>query len=239
MLLRLLSNSSSTIIIEDNDITIANNQAIELLQQIFSPKFNPQLKKTGNILKDFLKCPDFYYISSSSLDKNSIPIENIREIIAKLKFSTIQNPKKSLFIENGKDLSIESQTTLLKTLEEPPKDTFIIISIENRNQLLPTVLSRSIIYSSNNLNTSNIIYKLPERIEQAFLEVEKISTISDLKRKREKAYQFMDALIDKATTLPNTQKYQTLRNLLYIRNTIAKNANLRLALENGIIELYS
>lgn len=100
-------------------------------------------------------------------------------------------------------------------------------------------MSRSIIYSSNNLNTSNIVYKLPERIEHAFLEVEKISTISDLKRKREKAYQFMDALIDKATTLPNTQKYQTLLNLLYIRNTIAKNANLRLALENGIIELYS
>ena len=241
MLYKLPQKTSGTIIIEDSNIDQTQKIVITLLHDLFFPSLNPQLKKNNNTLKDFIKCPDFYYVSTKLTDKSSIPIEHIREIISKLQYSSIQNTYKCLYIENGKHLSIESQNTLLKTLEEPPANTFIIIAIEDKNVLLPTILSRSLIFSSSTSinNNDNGNYTLPSNIQEAFDEAEKISKISDPKRKKEKALTFFEALIEKANKLPEDQKYLSLKKLLYFRKAISKNANLRLVLENGIIEIYS
>lgn len=239
MLYKLPKKTSGTIIIEDSNIEETQKIVINLLNDLFFPSLNPQLKKNNNTLKDFIKCPDFYYVSTKLTDKSSIPIEHIREIISKLQYSSIQNTYKCLYIENGKHLSLESQNTLLKTLEEPPANTFIIIAIEDKNFLLPTILSRSLIFSSSTSINNIGNYTVPSNIEEAFDEAEKISKISDPKRKKEKALIFFDALIEKANKLPEDQKYLSLKKILYFRKAISKNANLRLVLENGIIEIYS
>jgi len=59
--------------------------------------------------------------------------------------------KKFLIIDNANTLTIEAQNSLLKLLEEPPKNTFIILITNNLNLLLPTIISRSIALKFNPL----------------------------------------------------------------------------------------
>ena len=48
-------------------------------------------------------------------------------------------------IEKGELLSIGNQNTILKSLEEPPEGAILIIALDNRNKLLPTVRSRCVV----------------------------------------------------------------------------------------------
>ena len=49
---------------------------------------------------------------------------------------------KVFIFNNFSSANIQSQNKLLKILEEPPKNTFIILNVTNINKVLPTVLSR-------------------------------------------------------------------------------------------------
>jgi len=69
-------------------------------------------------------------------------VEFAREII-KLAFRKPYNSKiLTLILLNAEYLTLEAQNTLLKILEEPPKETQIILTAKNKNRLLPTVVSR-------------------------------------------------------------------------------------------------
>jgi len=77
-------------------------------------------------------------------DSNSIGIEQVREfqkyIITK---KTDPGINRVLLIHDADKLTIESQNALLKTLEEPPKGTILILTTSNTTLLLPTIRSRS------------------------------------------------------------------------------------------------
>lgn len=78
-------------------------------------------------------------------DKKTISIDKIREI---KKFLTLRTTGTNLFrrsvvIEDGQYLTLEAQNALLKTLEEPPEDTFFIITVDRFENLRPTILSRA------------------------------------------------------------------------------------------------
>ena len=77
-------------------------------------------------------------------DKGSIPIENIRGIAGFLKLKSISNKTiaRVVIIEDAHTLSGEAQNALLKTLEEPPRDTVIILTATSPSQLLATIASR-------------------------------------------------------------------------------------------------
>lgn len=71
-------------------------------------------------------------------------IDEIRELQKFLHLSVPGKGKirRAVIIEHAEFLGHEAQNALLKTLEEPPKDTIIICTITNRQRLLPTVWSR-------------------------------------------------------------------------------------------------
>lgn len=77
-------------------------------------------------------------------NKSEISIDQIRHVIAKLKLTTIGkgNIRRVLLIEDGHYLSEEAQNALLKTLEEPPADTLIIMTVDAKGSILPTITSR-------------------------------------------------------------------------------------------------
>ncbi len=55
----------------------------------------------------------------------------------------------ALIIEHAEQFSVEAQQALLKTLEEPPENTIIILEAYSQDQILKTILSRAqIIYKS-------------------------------------------------------------------------------------------
>lgn len=71
----------------------------------------------------------------------SIKIEQIRDIIQRLQM-TKQAEYKILLIKGAERLTPEAANCLLKTLEEPPPDTLIIMTTSNIREILPTIISR-------------------------------------------------------------------------------------------------
>lgn len=77
-------------------------------------------------------------------DAKAISIEPIRLLqhFLSLKVPGAAAVKRVIIIEQGHLLTIEAQNALLKTLEEPPQDTVIILTAPSSASLLPTVASR-------------------------------------------------------------------------------------------------
>lgn len=75
--------------------------------------------------------------------EKSIGIENIREIKKfLLKKSWHEKGKKLVLVFEAHTLTTDAQNAFLKTLEEPPKDSVIILIANNKNAFLPTIVSR-------------------------------------------------------------------------------------------------
>jgi hypothetical protein len=88
-----------------------------------------------------------YKIVVASDEGKAIGIETIREIE---RFLSLKVPgadksehNRAVIVENAHLLSTEAQNALLKTLEEPPSGTFIILTANSEQALLPTIRSRA------------------------------------------------------------------------------------------------
>ncbi len=89
------------------------------------------------------KYPYFYLIKRPA-DKQEITIDQVRALISNL---TLKTPganalRRIVIVEDANNLSTEAQNSLLKTLEEPPADTIVILTALGASYLLPTVSSR-------------------------------------------------------------------------------------------------
>jgi DNA polymerase-3 subunit delta' len=70
-----------------------------------------------------------------------IKIDQIRDAVNFLKLKSEKG--KVIIIENAENMNLEASNALLKTLEEPPENTLIILTTSNQNRLLPTIVSRT------------------------------------------------------------------------------------------------
>lgn len=97
------------------------------------------------------------YIKTILPIKNVISIERIREVtnFIKLKATGSESIKRVIIIQDAHTMTIEAQNALLKTLEEPPLDTVLILTISDISNLLPTIISR--------LNITNI--NIPDGVD--------------------------------------------------------------------------
>jgi len=83
--------------------------------------------------------PDQFMISPDGL---SIKIESIREGISFFSLKSFRLKKKILIINDAQTLTPAAANAFLKTLEEPPKNSFIAISTSRLDGVLPTIISR-------------------------------------------------------------------------------------------------
>lgn len=72
----------------------------------------------------------------------SIGIEEIRNLQKKIFLKPLAGNTKATIIKNSQNLTPEAQNALLKVLEEPPPNTVIILTTQNKDLLLPTIRSR-------------------------------------------------------------------------------------------------
>lgn len=110
--------------------------------------------------KEPFNSPDFYLIYPVSRNTEiditvgirplnfaitkEIGIDTIRQLIKELaKKGAYEAEYRFVLILNGENLNIESQNALLKTLEEVPKKTIIIMIVSHKERILPTVYSRA------------------------------------------------------------------------------------------------
>jgi len=73
---------------------------------------------------------------------NQGTIEAIRQAKIWLAKKPFSSPKKIVIITEAQNLTLPAQNALLKTLEEPPAHSLIILTTPNPALLLPTVVSR-------------------------------------------------------------------------------------------------
>ena len=88
---------------------------------------------------DSMNHPDFFMLEP---DGNNIKIEQIRSIKSKIYEKPIVSDKKVYIINDSQKMTIESQNSLLKILEEPPEYIVIILIVSNQNLILDTIKSR-------------------------------------------------------------------------------------------------
>jgi replication-associated recombination protein RarA len=85
-----------------------------------------------------------YKMIINSDDGKSIGIETVRQLehflSLKVPIQAVHN--RAVIIDNAHLLSTEAQNALLKTLEEPPRGTLVVLTANNDQALLPTIRSR-------------------------------------------------------------------------------------------------
>jgi len=75
-------------------------------------------------------------------DKSSLLVEQVRELIRGLQYRPYEGRAKVVIIDGAEDLSAGGENALLKTLEEPTDDSFLVLITSEPNRLLPTTRSR-------------------------------------------------------------------------------------------------
>jgi DNA polymerase III subunit delta' len=74
--------------------------------------------------------------------KKEISIQQIRELEKELNFRSFSGKRKIAILDPATLMNLAAQNALLKTLEEPPQDSLLILIASNAGALLPTLRSR-------------------------------------------------------------------------------------------------
>ncbi len=74
--------------------------------------------------------------------KKEITIQQVRELEKELSYRAFSGRKKIAIVDPAFLMNFSAQNALLKTLEEPPKDSLLILVSTSTGGLLPTLLSR-------------------------------------------------------------------------------------------------
>ncbi len=88
--------------------------------------------------------PDVIYVTHEK--PGTIGVEDIRgQINGSVAIKPYSSPRKVYIINEGEKMTVQAQNALLKTLEEPPEYTVILILTTNMESLLSTILSRCVV----------------------------------------------------------------------------------------------
>ena len=106
---------------------------------------------------------DFFVLNIDTLDedgkenhskKDEINVNQTRKIINDIKLTPSISKNKVLIIDAIDDLNINAQNALLKTLEEPPVNTYLLLICHNINKVITTIKSRS-----NTINVKQLSFE--------------------------------------------------------------------------------
>ncbi|MCB0219347.1 MAG: DNA polymerase III subunit, partial [Chrysiogenetes bacterium] len=84
---------------------------------------------------------DLHILTGSGV-KGDIQVEPTRELITALQLHSVEGGAKVAIVDPADRMNREAANTLLKTLEEPPRNTTLILVARERSLLLPTIVSR-------------------------------------------------------------------------------------------------
>jgi len=94
--------------------------------------------------------PDFHLIDINEIS-DAIKIEYIRQLQKEINLKPYEARYKVFIINHAENLTAEAQNAVLKTLEEPPQHSLIILIASNPKFLFKTIISRCQIFKFNSL----------------------------------------------------------------------------------------
>lgn len=86
--------------------------------------------------------PDLLTLSPEEQGK-SIKVDQVRELIQKVSLTSHSSGYRVIIISPADALNINASNSLLKTLEEPPVNTVLILISDKPSKLMPTIRSRT------------------------------------------------------------------------------------------------
>jgi len=101
-----------------------------------------------------------------TLEDRSIGVDVIRQLIDKLSGTANQAGNKVAIIRYADRMTVNAQNALLKTLEEPTNNTFLILAPERSQALLPTLRSRLQQHKLPRLGVTELAQWLSQQTQQ-------------------------------------------------------------------------
>ncbi len=119
-------------------------------------------------LQDCLACrkvasgnhPDLRFIRPTG---NQLKIAQIRELQKQIIYEPLEASRKVYILTDAERMNIEAENCLLKTLEEPPASSVLILLTSNLESLLPTTRSRCQILQFHPMQTEALAQVLMRR----------------------------------------------------------------------------
>jgi DNA polymerase III delta prime subunit len=186
-----------------------------------------------------------HYFDFTILEYETLGIDDVRNFQKKSYLKPFKSPSKIVFIR-ASDLTHESQNAMLKILEEPPDNTIIIVSVPDKNLILPTILSRcKVLEIKNDKELSDAEISKYQNLLNSINSKgvgERLKLAQDYSKDREQALIYLENLIhagrDNLLTYPNVDQLNAVKSLQRFYTIIkTTNVNLRLALENLFLNL--
>ncbi|MBU0579108.1 hypothetical protein KKE34_01100 [Patescibacteria group bacterium] len=174
-------------------------------------------------------------------EQNKISIEMIRDLIGELAYAAHMGKSRAFIFLYSEQISIAAQHALLKSLEEPPVNTQLILITSLPSQFLPTIRSRCLTYYYQSTNELPINITLPEILEALFSNPKSVNyhQLVDLANEYKDREQAI-ALIQQSLITLHNQQQTTSKNrqiqlqtiLLRTLQNLKANVNVCLALEH-------
>ena len=150
-------------------------------------------------------------------NRESIKIEQVREIVSRAQMSTQSRYKVVLLQAIGR-MTPEAANCLLKTLEEPTEKTVFIMTASHVREILPTIVSRSRVMRFHSFSTEFLEKTLVEKFPESDAE-----TVGDVARlalgKSGRAFDLMDQPEELAYHL---KLYRDVQSILKIEDVVEK-----------------
>lgn len=131
--------------------------------------------------------------------KESIAVDDIRDLQMDMLKKPYEDGKKVYIIHDAQKMTEQAQNALLKTLEEPPEHTLIIMLADNMYSLLKTIMSRCQILKFT---------RAPERDIERYL----IDKMSIPKEEAKYISAFSDGILGKAMDFIEDEQFKNTRN---------------------------
>ena len=115
-------------------------------------------------LQKILQDPYFHPIPEDSV---ILPIDLVRRLRNRFGLGTFEGAWRTAVIVHAERMRPEAANALLKTLEEPPPNSLIILLALEQNAILPTIVSRCQAIKFQPLSTQDVVSWLRQRYEMA------------------------------------------------------------------------
>lgn len=172
--------------------------------------------------------PDIFIISENS----GWTIELVRLTKNFLSQKPFNHQNKIIIINDAHNLNIESQNALLKTLEEPGDNNYLIITTSKPSKILPTIISRCHLIKLAN-NSKNILQTKPIEITS---DIKKnLSNSEIISKNKDQVLPFLEDQLQiyKKIILQNPNKHdsQTIQKIIKAISMINANVDPKSALD--------
>ncbi len=99
---------------------------------------NEEVVNKNNLRIDKHIHPDVKFFG----EEKAIDVKIATQIVEEADFSPFESDKKIFVILNAGEMNEASQNKILKTIEEPPKNTYFLLAAASKSRILQTILSR-------------------------------------------------------------------------------------------------